>query len=334
MNIFISYIKENSKWILMLLGLGGLLGSVMLLNQIPAKEIVYGIGIYLFLFLIVMCCDYVKYFRRYQKLEEVKRSITISLEELSKPVNLLEEGYQNLLRILMEDKTRGQNEMEQKSREWKEYYTMWVHQIKTPISALRLLLQEKNMENDMTEELEELFWIEQYVDMVLQYMRLDSESTDFLIRKTELDLIIREAVRKYAKLFIRKKIRLNYTEVKMQMTTDEKWLCFVIGQILSNAVKYTSVGSVSIYAEGKNVLVIEDTGIGIRAEDLPRVFDKGYTGYNGHTDKCATGIGLYLCRKILNKLSHEIKIESVEGKGTKVMIIFSEDSYAGFTPLF
>lgn len=325
MNIFISYMKENSKWILMLLGLGGVLGSVMLLNQIQTKEIVYGIGIYLFLFLIVICYDYVKYYRKCQKLEEVKRSITISLKELSEPDHLLEEEYQSLLRILMEDKTRSQNEMEQKSRELKEYYMMWVHQIKTPISALRLLLQEKNKEDDMTEELEELFWIEQYVDMALQYMRLDSESTDFLIRKTDLDPVIREAIHKYARLFIRKKIRLEYTEVKMQMTTDEKWLCFVIGQILSNAVKYTSVGSVSIYTERENVLVIEDTGIGIRAEDLPRVFDKGYTGYNGHTDKCATGIGLYLCRKILNKLSHKIEIKSVEGKGTKVMITFAED---------
>ena len=278
MNIFISYMKENSKWILMLLGLGGVLGSVMLLNQIPTKEIVYGIGIYLFLFLIVICYDYVKYYRKCQKLEEVKRSITISLKELSEPDYLLEEEYQSLLRILMEDKTRSQNEMEQKSRELKEYYTMWVHQIKTPISALRLLLQEKNKEDDMTEELEELFWIEQYVDMALQYMRLDSESTDFLIRKTDLDPVIREAIHKYARLFIRKKIRLEYTEVKMQMTTDEKWLCFVIGQILSNAVKYTSVGSVSIYTERENVLVIQDTGIGIRTEDLPRVFDKGYTG--------------------------------------------------------
>ena len=213
-------------------------------------------------------------------------------------------------------------EIEKKSNEWKEYYTMWVHQIKTPISALRLLLQEKNKEQDLAEEMDELFQIEQYVEMVLQYMRLDSESTDFVLRKIDLDSVIREAVHKYARLFIRRKIQLKYSAVQMEAVTDEKWICFVIGQILSNAIKYTPSGSVVIYREREGVLAIRDTGIGIRAEDLPRVFEKGYTGYNGHTDKCATGIGLYLCKRILERLSHRIWIESEEGKGTVVRIEF------------
>jgi len=324
MKVLASYLRENGKWALSLIAFGSVLGGVMLLNQIPAKEIGYGIGLYLFLFFILICYDYIKFYTKYQKLRETENYIIISLTELPEPRNLLEKEYQNLLKLLMEDKTRNQNKIEQKSRELKEYYTMWVHQIKTPISALRLLLQEKSKEIDIAEEQEELFQIEQYVEMALQYMRLDSESTDFLIRKMEINPIIREAVHKYAKLFIRKKIGLEYTSVQMKVTTDEKWLCFVIEQILSNAIKYTSTGRVSIYMKGENILVIEDTGIGIRAEDLPRVFEKGYTGYNGHSDKCASGIGLYLCRRILHKLSHEIKIESVEGRGTKVMILFPE----------
>ena len=156
--------------------------------------------------------------------------------------------------------------------------------------------------------------------MALQYTRLDSETTDFLIQRYNLDDIVREAVRCYARLFIRKKISLNYQPLQVQVLTDEKWLEFVIEQVLSNAVKYTPKGSVSICMEGSSTLVIEDTGIGIRKEDLPRVCEKGYTGYNGHTDKRSTGIGLYLSKRILEKLSHTIEIESEMGVGTRVKI--------------
>lgn len=324
MKILCSYIKENGKWLGMLLGLGVVLGTDMRLNQIPIQEIGYGIGIYLFVFLGMLGWDFSKFYRRYLELKEIERRVTISLDGLVEPANLLEEEYQNLLQILTEDKRNSQTEIRRRNKELKEYYTMWVHQIKTPISALRFLLQEKNREFDLAEEMDELFQIEQYVEMVLQYMRLDSESTDFVLRRIDLDSVIREAVHKYARLFIRKKIRLDYTAVQMQVVTDEKWMCFVIGQILSNAVKYTSFGSVTINMEQEGVLAIKDTGIGIRAEDLPRVFEKGYTGYNGHTDKCATGIGLYLCKRILMKLSHEIWIESLEGEGTTVRIRFLE----------
>ena len=147
-----------------------------------------------------------------------------------------------------------------------------------------------------------------------------------MIGEVSLDKVVREAIHKYARLFVRKKIKLELTSIDMQILTDEKWLEFVIEQILSNAIKYTAGGTISIYQkmtvtdEKKEVkeLIIEDTGIGIAPEDLPRIFEKGYTGYNGHADKRSTGIGLYLCRKIMRKLSHEITIESEIGVGTKV----------------
>ena len=122
---------------------------------------------------------------------------------------------------------------------------------------------------------------------------------------------MREAIHKYARLFVRKKIKMELSSIDTQVLTDEKWLEFVIEQILSNAIKYTAGGTISVYLK-------EDTGIGIAPEDLPRIFEKGYTGYNGHADKRSTGIGLYLCRKIMRKLSHEITIESEIGVGTKV----------------
>ena len=170
---------------------------------------------------------------------------------------------------------------------------------------------------------EELFSIEQYVEMALQFTRISAKTTDFVIGEVALDKVVREAIHKYARLFVRKKIKLELSPIDAQVLTDEKWLEFVIEQILSNAIKYTAGGTISVYLEEESEqetkeLVIEDTGIGIAPEDLPRIFEKGYTGYNGHADKHSTGIGLYLCRKIMRKLSHEITIESEIGVGTKV----------------
>lgn len=158
--------------------------------------------------------------------------------------------------------------------------------------------------------------------MVLQYLRLENMNEDLLIRKCSLDSIVKQAVRKYAKSFIRKKIRLDYRELDREVLTDEKWLVFVVEQILSNALKYTREGTVSIRMDPGNpfTLLVEDTGIGIAPEDLPRLFSRGFTGCNGREDKKSTGIGLYLCRRILNKLSHTISIDSEIGKGTRVSI--------------
>lgn len=156
--------------------------------------------------------------------------------------------------------------------------------------------------------------------MVLSYLRLDGGSNDFVLREYNLEPIVRQAVRKYAPLFIRKKISLELGSLPCRVLTDEKWLCFVIEQLLSNALKYTSKGKISIYMADETTLVIEDTGIGIAPEDLPRICEKGYTGYNGRTDKKATGIGLYLCKRILTKLSHTLTIRSEVGKGTTVLL--------------
>ena len=166
----------------------------------------------------------------------------------------------------------------------------------------------------------------QGVELVLGYLRLESPSSDYVIRNYALDDIVRQAVRKFASQFIRRKLRLEYAPLNVSVITDEKWLLFVIEQVLSNALKYTRSGSVSITLEAPKTLCIRDTGIGIAPEDLPRVFEKGYTGCNGRTDKRATGIGLYLCRRILAKLGHSITIASTPGTGTTVRIGLEQDA--------
>lgn len=201
---------------------------------------------------------------------------------------------------------------------------MWAHQIKTPISAMRLLLQQDG-EPDRGAMEAELFRIEQYVGMVLGYQKLEGDSSDFVLRKRQLDDIVRGCVRKYARLFIIKKLPLNFEDTKMTVLTDDKWLSFMIEQLLSNALKYTSKGGIRLYAEGK-ALVVEDTGIGIAPEDLPRLGERGFTGYNGREDKKSTGLGLYLCRRICDKLGHKLVIESTPGVGTKAKIVFADST--------
>ena len=204
-------------------------------------------------------------------------------------------------------------------QEMTDYYTLWAHQIKTPIAAMRLLFQETPQP-----ELEvELLKIEQYVEMVLGYLRLGSGSTDYVFREESLDLMLRQAVRKYARLFILKKISLDFQETNRSVVTDEKWLSFVIEQLLSNALKYTPEGGqIRIYNDGETV-VIADNGIGIQEEDLPRVFEKGFTGFNGRENRKSTGIGLYLCREVMDRLNHDSSISSRPGQGTLVRLDLS-----------
>ena len=167
--------------------------------------------------------------------------------------------------------------------------------------------------------------IGQYVDMVLGYLRLDSDSTDYVFCDTDLDALIRQAVRKFARLFILKRITLDFQETGRTVLTDGKWLSFVVEQLLSNALKYTPAGgAVRIYGDGET-LVIADTGIGIREEDLPRIFEKGFTGYNGRTGQKSTGIGLYLCRRVTEKLGHDLTIVSRPGQGTIARLDLSRE---------
>ena len=171
----------------------------------------------------------------------------------------------------------------------------------------------------------ELQRIEQYVEMVLAFIRLDSSSTDYVFREYSVDDIIRQSLRKFAPDFIGKKIRLEYDSLNENMVIDEKWFSFVIEQILSNSLKYTKDGCVKIYKTDSGFLCIEDTGIGIAPEDLPRIFEKGYTGFNGRADKSASGIGLYLCKRICDNLGLKISAESELGVGTKIFIDMNQN---------
>jgi Signal transduction histidine kinase len=319
--IFISYLKRGRKGTVVFLLFSAVFLTVFSLYKLPIEAVRYAVLLCAAVGVILFTIDFYWYFTKCNKLLECRKRITLSMEELPEEKELIEQEYQNLIAILFEEKAKCVSLADSSRSDLMDYFTLWVHQIKTPIAAMELLLQMKDSEEN-AELGAELFKIEQYVEMVLQYLRLDSSSTDYVVKQYELNDIVKQAVRKYAKLFIRKKISLDLGEINCNIITDEKWLVFVIEQIISNALKYTKQGKISIYMENarEKLLVIEDTGIGIRQEDLPRVFEKGYTGYNGRADKKSTGIGLYLCKRILTRLSHTIEINSEVSKGTKVRI--------------
>lgn len=322
--ILIWYIKGHRKTIVMDSVFIAIFVMVFSLYSLPLEAIVYAFFLSACVATIFIVYDFMKYYKKHSELCILEEQISTGLEEMPLANNLIEADYQDILRALYNEKTELISKIDIKQTETIDYYTLWAHQIKTPIAAMRLLLQSDHTEQNK-ELLAQTFRIEQYVEMVLGYLRIDSASSDLVLQNCSLLEIIRQGIRKYAYMFIRKNIALELKEMDCTVLTDEKWLVFVIEQILSNALKYTNSGKISIYMEDneKKVLVIEDTGIGIAEEDLPRVFEKGFTGYNGRMDKKATGIGLYLCKKILDKLSHRITINSKVNVGTTVKIDLS-----------
>ena len=257
------------------------------------------------------------------------RALTEALTEdmLPEPEGVDDADYRRII-LLLQDARRAQaSDAARRYDDMVEYYTIWAHQIKTPIAAMRLTLQ--NEDTALSRRLTtELGRVERYVEMVLAYLRLDADSTDYVLREYALDPIVRGAVKKFSGEFIARRLALDLQPTNLRVLTDEKWLSFVLEQLISNALKYTPEGGVSIYAEAPATLCIADTGIGIAPEDLPRIFEQGFTGYNGRGDKRASGLGLYLCRRVCKSLGHTITAQSEPGKGTTVKLDLSRKALA------
>ncbi len=308
------------------------------------QDVVYAAVLDAILLLITVLVGFFRYSSKVKALSNALKRPVEEQAQLPEAADDVEILYHRLLENQSIARSESESSAAIRQSQMRDYYSMWVHQIKTPISAMKLLLEAEREElgqlmcddeqsqcllsDNMDSFEDELFRIEEYVSMALQYQRVSSTENDFVLEKVSVDGVIRDTIKKYAKIMIRRHIGMNYSGTAQEVYTDGKWLAFMLEQILSNAIKYTPQGVVTIEtAEEKYrfFITIKDTGIGIKAEDLPRVFEKGYTGYNGHADKKATGIGLYLCRQMADKLGHTIRMESEIGKGTKVWIGFDLD---------
>ncbi|MEG0692760.1 MAG: sensor histidine kinase [Oscillospiraceae bacterium] len=319
--LFLRYLGSHIKMVAVSSVVVFIFSVIFYLNHVPISVIEYALFLSLIFVILYICYDFYKFYKKHELLQDMQYGITINEERMPETTSLIERDYQDMIKLLCEDRLEQVSNASLKHSEMMDYYTLWTHQIKTPIQAMRLLLQLEHSKQN-ADLLAELFKVEQYVEMGLTYQKIDIITTDLALKKCDLTDIIKQAIRKYANVFIRKNITLEFKEPQKKVLTDEKWLVFVIEQLLSNALKYTNQGTISIYAQG-DVLVIQDTGIGIHTEDLPRIFERGFTGYNGRMDKKATGIGLYLCHRILTKLSHKITIDSNVSIGTTVKLDLS-----------
>lgn len=319
--LLFSYIKRHTAIVITLIFSIIIFILVFSLYSLPLESVFYAAALSLFVASFIALIRFIPFYRKHKYLKNAEKTITETIVELPYPTSIIEEDYIKLIKLLDSSRKKIISEKDKAMTDMIDYYTLWAHQIKTPIAAARLILQSDETNNP--ELSEQLFRIEQYVDMVLGYLRAENISGDLLIKKYLLDDIIKTAVKKYAGSFIRKRITLEYKKTDLKVLTDDKWLTFVLEQIISNALKYTFEGKITISCT-ENSITVTDTRIGICAEDLPRLGEKGFTGYNGRADKKSTGIGLYLCNKILKKLSHSMVISSELGQGTAVTINLSK----------
>ncbi|MFA6948252.1 MAG: sensor histidine kinase [Eubacteriales bacterium] len=348
----VKYAERHIKSILLYFVFIIMFGFVFLLARLPLETVAYAALLCSFVLLIFCGVDFYQFWRRHSTLIAARGRISVDSDCLPAPSGLIEEDYAALIRQLCAERCEYMARHASGDRAALDFYTLWTHQIKTPLTAMRLLLDGSSLTPAERSDIgDELSAIERYTDMVLNYIKLDGAEKDLTLYSLNIGNVVRGAVRSCAKLFIRKKISLSVGKIDIKVISDEKWLSFVISQILINSLKYTkSGGRVEIFltdssgtisakpseiAEMRSIsadtemavqnnvraaLCIRDSGIGIAPEDLPLVFEKGYTGLSGRAEKKSTGIGLYLCRRVCTMLGHDINIYSEVGRGTAVTI--------------
>lgn len=314
-----SYLKSRLAALILIMLCCALFAICFILYRLPLKAVLYPAILSISAAAGLAVYDFIKTFYRHKYLESVKRLDAELIPELPESGGVLCSDYTDIIYSVASQYVQSKNDAAKRFSDMNEYYTLWTHQIKTPISAMRLYIQSEDTElcGKLRTELQR---IEAYVEMVLAFQKLESGGIDYVIKEHDIDEILRQSVKKFSSEFIMRKIKLIYEPFRVKAVTDEKWLSFVIEQIISNSLKYTEKGSITLRLEEPLTIVIEDTGIGISEEDLPRIFENGFTGCNGRADKRASGIGLYICRRICENLGAEISAESEPGKGTAVRI--------------
>lgn len=318
MKLFFRYLGQK-RWSIAVFALFCLIFFIFfLLFHLPTEAVIYPMALCFVLGVVFLLLRFSRFSHAYHTLLHYTELTAEQLPHLPVTDDVMASLYREIIEKLQDEVASLVTSNHLQHREMMEYYTLWAHQIKTPISAMKLVLQSQDDPTARTLNFE-LFRIEQYVEMVMNYLRSDDAQSDFVFCDCALDPIIRQSVKRFSSEFICRKIRLDYAPTTAHFTTDAKWFSFVLEQILSNALKYTPEGTISISVKDET-LCIADSGIGIAAEDLPRVFDKGYTGYNGRRDMRASGIGLFLCRRICGKLGIKIGISSELGRGTCVTL--------------
>lgn len=237
------------------------------------------------------------------------------------------ENLQEQVNQLLIENRQLKNTIDIERKDLEEYFLLWVHQIKTPITVSDLILQKEK--TPYTCQLkEQMFYIREYTNMAINYMKLKDRQSDMDIAEVEIDQLLKSLLRKYSGLFIDKNISLDYQPIDTKIITDARWATILIEQILANALKYTNSGKITLsFDRDKNALKVKDTGIGIKSEDINKIFDRGYSGFNGRINEKSSGIGLYLVKKIAILLNIKIEVCSTVNVGSEFIICFPKQSY-------
>ena len=321
------YIKDKINYILALATYIIIISTYLKAINLAYSTIFIVIFITCTFFIVAFLISYYKtskYLKNIEKTMDKLPEKYLITEILQKPRSAEKLAYYRILKKANKSMLENVTDIKEKQKDYKEYIESWVHEIKIPITSAKLLCENNKSEitNKIDEDIEE---VNNYVEQALFYARMDQVSNDFMIREINLNEVIKNVLARNKKIMIQNNMKVEINGVNINCYTDEKWLEFILNQIITNSIKYRNNNNAVIRInaiENKEniVLKIKDNGIGIKKSEIDRIFDKGFTGYNGRTDKKATGLGLYLCKNILDKLSHKISIESEVGVKTKVIL--------------
>ena len=326
MKLLVLFLKKHLEAELLFAVFAAVFAVVFSLYDLETEAVLYAVLLCTVAAAVFAAVSFLRFRQKYlqrQRLLDEAGMLAAPLPEASDPE---EKQFTELTQMLRENCSQAQVKYKNDRSDMLDYFTTWVHQIKIPISVMQITLD--SYDSDEHAQLSaELMRINRYVEMVLCYFRLDEYAPDLVAQSVNVDSVIRQSVRKYAPIFIRKRLRLEYEGTQLTAVTDEKWLGFIMEQLLSNSLKYTDKGSVSISVQGRSITV-SDTGMGIAPQDVPRIFERGYTGLNGRTENNSTGLGLYLVKKACKKLGAAIDVQSEVGKGTSVTVTLPEGIFA------
>jgi len=330
---FKNFLRDKIFLILFYFILMLFISSVIYFNnvvKISLDNIAYINSVGFIMFIFYLTFEYLRNKKYYDVISYVIDTLKENIiNSLPKATNHEQRLYQQLLTKINNEYNLKIDELYQGKKENVDFMNSWVHEIKTPIAVCRLVIENsiyKSKEETLSSLEDEIDHIEKYVEQALYYSRLDSFSRDYLINEVNMHKLITQLVKKHAKEFIGKKIKIELNKLEFTIDTDQKWLFFILDQILSNSLKYTTNNGIikisGILRGNEKQLIIEDNGSGINPEDILRVFDKGFTGYNGRGEFKATGLGLYLAKSLATKLGHYITIESKPSEFTRVTVHF------------
>ena len=294
MNRLWSFFKSEYRIFITLLCTGLVFGGVFLFANLDMQYFILSLEIILFCIFIFLIKEWINYVKEENILQEMEN-------------------------IQIENKAL-RNKMIEERNDLEEYFLLWIHQIKTPITVCNLILGKPDADYRLKEQ---IFYIEDYTNMAMNYLKLKTRTSDMDICEADLDSIISGVIKKYSIIFIEKKIKLNYKKTEAKVVSDTKWLSILLEQVISNALKYTKSGEITILYDNKtNKLTVKDTGIGIPSSDIKKIFDRGYSGFNGRLNEKSSGLGLYMVGKIALLLGITIEVKSEVNIGSEFSFIF------------